>query len=85
VLDRVNGRPFAMLICAGSDGTNAQRQLVRIAAGWRLKAIADPIIVCTRAQTPERIFAPKAIGKDDLGRCAELGASFAAGLAMGIF
>ena len=53
MLDRINGRPYATLICAGSDGENAARQIARIATGWRLRAIADPLIVCTRAQTPE--------------------------------
>ena len=84
-LDRINGRPYAMLICAGSDGENAARQIARIATGWRLRAIADPLIVCTHAQTPEAILAPKRIGSSDLDRCAELGAAFAAGLATGIF
>jgi multimeric flavodoxin WrbA len=41
-LDRINGRPYAALICAGSDGSNAARQIERIATGWRLKAVADP-------------------------------------------
>src|SRR5215204_2211125 len=73
VLDRINGRPYAVLICAGSDGQNAARQIERIATGWRLRAIADPIIVCTHAQTPEAIFAPKLINQDDLARCEDLG------------
>lgn len=84
-LDRINGRPYAMLICAGSDGDNAARQIARIATGWRLRAIADPLIVCTHAQTPEAILAPKQIGAEDLERCTEVGAALAAGLASGIF
>ncbi|CAD6544091.1 hypothetical protein LMG27952_04129 [Paraburkholderia hiiakae] len=84
-LDRVNGRPYAVMICAGSDGQNALRQIDRIATGWRLKAVAEGVIVCTHAQTPERILAPKTIGADDLARCAELGAGLAAGIALGIF
>jgi multimeric flavodoxin WrbA len=84
-LERINGRPYATLICAGSDGENAARQILRIATGWRLRAIAAPLIVCTHAQTPEAILAPKTIGADDLRRCAELGATLAAGLAAGIF
>jgi multimeric flavodoxin WrbA len=84
-LDRINGRPYAMLICAGSDGTNVVRQIVRIATGWRLRPIAEPVIVCTHAQTPEAILAPKTIGPDDLRRCEEVGAALAAGLAAGIF
>ena len=85
VLDRIVGRPCATLICAGSDGENAARQIQRIAAGWRLKAIADPLIVCTHAQTPDEILAPKQIGEYDLKRCEELGATIAAGLALEIY
>lgn len=85
VLDRVQGRPYASLICAGSDGANAARQIARIVTGWRLKPVAEPLIVCTRAQTPEAILAPKTIGASDLARCREIGATLAAGLAMGIF
>ena len=61
-LDRINGRPYATLICAGSDGENAARQIARIATGWRLRPVAAPLIVCTHAQTPEAILAPKTIG-----------------------
>lgn len=85
VLDRINGRPYAMLICAGSDGENAVRQIRRIANGWRLRSVADPAIVCTHAQTPEKILAPKTIDAADLARCEEMGAALAAGLAAGIF
>ncbi len=84
-LDRINGRPYATLICAGSDGSNAARQIARIATGWRLRPIAEPLVVCTHAQTPEAILAPKRIDEAQLERCAELGAAFATGLAAGIF
>lgn len=84
-LDRINGRPYATLVCAGSDGSNAARQIERIATGWRLKPVAPPLIVCTHAQTPEEILRPKHIAADDLRRCEELGAGTAAGLALGIF
>ena len=84
-LDRIAGRPYAALVCAGSDGTGAVRQVERICTGWRLKAACEPIIVCTHAQTPEAILAPKTIARDDLERCAEAGAAMAAGLAMGAF
>ena len=85
VLDLIVGRPYASLICAGSDGENAARQIQRIATGWRLKAIADPLIVCTHAQTPEAILAPKEIGPFDLQRCEEIGATLSAGLLLGIY
>ncbi len=85
VLGRIEGRPYASLICAGSDGANAARQIERIATGWRLRMVAPTLIVCTHAQTPEEILTRKTIGPADLSRCAELGATLAAGLALGIF
>ena len=85
VLDQINGRPYASLICAGSDGSNAARQMARIATGWRLKAVAEPLIVCTHAQTPEAILAPKQIGDDDLAHCRALGEALATGLVLGVY
>ena len=85
VLERIIGRPYATLICAGSDGQNAVRQIDRICTGWRLRLASEPLIVCTHAQTPEKILAPKTIVAEDLERCAEIGAALAAGLALGIF
>ncbi len=73
------------MICAGSDGTGAARQLARIATGWRLKPIAEPLIVNVSAQTPEAIQAQKTLSTAQLAPCAELGATLAAGLAMGVF
>jgi multimeric flavodoxin WrbA len=81
LLDRINGKPYAAMICAGSDGCNALRQIERIATGLRLKAVADGLIVNTHAQTTEAIQ----IGDEDLRRCAEIGLALAAGLAAGIF
>ncbi|MHA2941327.1 flavodoxin family protein [Ralstonia mannitolilytica] len=82
-LDRINGRPYACLVCAGSDGQNAVRQIERIATGWRLKRVAEPIVVCTRAQTPEAILAPKHLAVNE--RCRALGEVMSAGLALGVF
>jgi multimeric flavodoxin WrbA len=84
-LDRLNGRPYATLVCAGSDGRQAAAQIERIATGWRLRAVAEPLIVCTQAQAPEAILRPKQIARTDLERCEEIGATLAAGIAMGIF
>ncbi|NUZ05848.1 flavodoxin family protein [Piscinibacter koreensis] len=85
VLDHVAARPYAVMVCAGSDGSGAARQIERIATGWRLRRVADPLIVCTHAQTPEAIARPKVIADEDAIRCRELGASLAAGLALGVF
>ncbi len=84
-LDRINGRPYATMICAGSDGQNAARQIARIATGWRLRTVADPLIICTSAQTPDAILAPKTITPEALSRCRDLGAALSGGLAAGIF
>src|SRR6202790_331558 len=84
-LDRLNGRPYATMVCAGSDGRSAAQQIERIATGWRLKAIAPPLIVCTHAQTPAEIMLPKVISASDLQQCEDLGATLAAGTALGIF
>lgn len=85
VLGRIEGRPYAQMICAGSDGEGAARQLARIAQGWRLHEVQPPLIVCTHAQTPEAILAEKTIAADQLALCRETGAAIGAGLSMGVF
>ncbi|HMT45390.1 MAG TPA: NAD(P)H-dependent oxidoreductase [Chakrabartia sp.] len=85
LLGQIEGRPYAAMICAGSDGEGAAWQIARIATGWRLKPVAEPLIVVTGAQSPDAIAAPKVIGGTDLARCRELGALMGAGLAMGVF
>ena len=85
VLGRIEGRPYAQMVCAGSDGENAARQTARIARGWRLKPVQDPLIICTNAQSEQEILAPKTLSEAELDRCRELGAALGAGLAMGVF
>jgi multimeric flavodoxin WrbA len=85
VLDQVNGRPYAAMVCAGSDGQGAIRQLERIALGWRLEPVAPPTLVITHAQTPVDILRPKTLEPADLQRCEELGATLAAGLGLDVF
>ncbi|MEL7206587.1 MAG: NAD(P)H-dependent oxidoreductase [Pseudomonadota bacterium] len=85
VLGKIEGRPYAQMICAGSDGENAARQTARIAQGWRLREVQPPLIVCTHAQTPEAILAEKTIPEDQLARCRDLGAAMGAGISMGVF
>ena len=84
-LERLNGRPYLLLICAGSDGRSAAQQIVRIATGWRLKAVAEPFIVCTHATVPDQILKPKTLAAQDLRTCGELGETLASGLSLGIF
>ena len=84
-LGQIEGRPFAVIVCAGSDGSNAVREVERIATGWRLRKVADSIIVCTHAQTPEAILAAKVIPEADLQDARALGAAMAEGLSLGVF
>ncbi len=80
-----NGRPYVMIICAGSDGRNAVAQAERIATGWRLRQILPSVIVCTHAQTQEAILAPKTIDSADLIAAEEMGEQIAVGLQMGVY
>ena len=70
---KVNGRPWALFVSAGQDGSGAVSSVERIVTGLRLEKKAEPI-VALKEVTPEI-----------LARCEELGAAFAAGLAMGVF
>lgn len=85
LLGKVEGRPYATLIAAGSDGEGAQRQIDRIATGWRLRRVAPPVIVNLAAQTPEAINAPKTVPEAALVQARETGAALAEGLRLGLF
>ena len=85
VLGRIEGKPYGTIIAAGSDGSGALRQLDRIVTGWRLKRVADSLIVNFEAQTPEAIWARKTVPVNVLKQCREMGQSLAEGLKLGIF
>lgn len=85
VLGQIEGRPYATIIAAGSDGEGAQRQIDRIATGWRLRRVADGLIGNLAAETPQAILAPKAVPPAALARARDLGAALAEGLALGVF
>ncbi len=69
---KVNGRPYALFVGAGQDGSGAVSSVERIVTGLRLRKAAEPVIGL-KELTPEV-----------LARCEELGATFAAGLAVGV-
>jgi len=69
---KVNGRPYALFVGAGQDGGGAVSSVERIVTGLRLRKAAEPVIGL-KELTPEV-----------LARCEELGATFAAGLAVGV-
>ena len=85
LLEKLAGRPCALIVCAGSDGTGAVRQIERILTGWRMRRVDAPMIVITGAQTPEAIAAPKQIGTEPLSRAFALGQALAEGIAMGVW
>ena len=85
VLGKIEGRPYATVIAAGSDGEGAQRQIDRIATGWRLNRVTDQWIVNTEAQEAEAILAPKTVEPEALDRARDLGTALAEGIAQGIF
>lgn len=85
LLGRIEGRPYALMIAAGSDGEGAARQAARICTGWRLRDVQPAMIVNTNAQTPEQILAPKTLDAATLVRCRELGAGMMAGVESGIW
>ena len=85
LLGQIEGRPYATLIAAGSDGEGAQRQIDRIVTGWRLKRVSAPLIVNFAAQTPQAILAPKTVPFQALDQCREIGAALAEGLRLGVF
>ncbi len=85
LLGRCEGKPYALLVCAGSDGQPTIAQLRRVALGLRLREVAEPVLVCTQAQTTEAILALKQVSASELARGRELGALLAAGLELGVF
>ena len=85
LLSRVEGRPYASIISAGTDGTGAQAQLDRIVTGWRLRRVAPALVLRSGAQSEAAILAPKRVDPVALAQCAELGQAMAEGLAGGIF
>jgi multimeric flavodoxin WrbA len=70
---KVNGRPYALFVGAGQDGSGAITSVERVVAGLRLKKIHDPIIGL------------KDLSPGVLEKCEQLGGAFATGLALGVF
>jgi NAD(P)H-dependent FMN reductase len=78
--DRVAGKPYSVLVCAGTDGTGAMFQTDRIVKGLRMAKV-HPGVIYASGITARPVTVPAEIR----AQCAELGATLAAGLATGIF
>lgn len=72
LLGRIEGRAYATAIAAGSDGSGAEAQIDRIVKGWRLRRVAEPIVVNLGAQTPAQILSLKTLPDKALKQCYEL-------------
>jgi len=71
--NRINGKPWAMFVRAGNDGTGTIAAVRRILSGLAVKEIQEPVLI---------------VGEFDESRlveCEELGMTVAAGLESGIF
>ena len=77
---RVEGKPYSVIVCAGNDGAGAMLQTDRIATGLKLRKVL-PGVVYRSGVTAQAHVVPA----DVLARCAELGATLAAGIAAGIY
>ncbi|MEO8346795.1 MAG: flavodoxin [Betaproteobacteria bacterium] len=78
--DKVAGKPYTVLVCAGTDGTGAMFQTDRIARGLRLEKM-HPGIIYKSGFTAQAQLIPT----DVLAQCREVGATLAAGLSAGIY
>ena len=81
--------PYAIFVSAGNDGTGAVRQIERIARGYPLRKVAEPVIATSGVTEEMRSADPEgsrvAVTEPQLDAARELGHTLAAGLALGIF
>ena len=77
---KLEGRPYALLVCAGTDGTGAVRDVERVATGWRLRKV-HPNLIYKSGMTAQRVIVPAEV----VAQCREVGATVAAGVAAGIY
>jgi flavorubredoxin len=73
LLNNVIGKPYALMICAGNDGTGASASMERIIAGLKMRRIQPPLI-CKGPVSEEYLTA-----------CRTLGETLAAGMDFGIY
>jgi len=76
----MEGKPYSVIVCAGSDGEGAMRQTDRIITGLRMRKVL-PGLVYRSGVTAQPVQIPAAT----LAQCHELGATLAAGIAAGIW
>jgi multimeric flavodoxin WrbA len=70
---KINGRPWALFVRAGNDGTGAISSIRRILAGLAVREVQEPVLI--KGEFDEARLAD----------CEELGLTMAAGLEAGVF
>jgi multimeric flavodoxin WrbA len=70
---KINGRPWALFVRAGNDGTGAISSIRRILAGLAVREVQAPVLI--KGEFDETRLAD----------CEELGLTMAAGLEAGVF
>lgn len=71
--ERTIGKSYAVVVCAGNDGSGALNSIERIILGYRMRRVQEPLV--HRGPVNDEI----------LNRCQELGEALAAGIELGIF
>ena len=71
--NKINGKPWAMFVRAGNDGTGAISSVRRILKGLGVREVQEPVLVAGEFDSSR------------LAECEELGLAIAAGLEAGIF
>jgi multimeric flavodoxin WrbA len=72
-VDKVDGRPYALFVRAGNDGSGAISSINRILSGLAVREIQEPVLIAGD------------FDESRLADCEELGMTIAAGLDAGIF
>ncbi len=71
--NKVNGKPWAMFIRAGNDGSGAISSIRRILTGLAVKEVQEPVLIAGDFDEAR------------LAECEELGLTMAAGIEAGVF
>jgi multimeric flavodoxin WrbA len=72
-VDKVNGRPYALFVRAGNDGSGALESIRRILSGLAVREVQEPVLIAGDFDEAR------------LSECEELGLTMAAGLEAGVF
>ena len=70
---KIGGRPFALFVRAGNDGSGAISSVRRILTGLAVREVQEPVLIAGE------------FDETRLAACEELGLTMAAGLEAGIF